>query len=268
MKTNASATLKDVQAVYSGPEGQLWELLMGEQIHIGGLQSSVDLANRAGVGEGQKGVDLCCATGAGMRCLVRLLRVAHMTGVDATRAMLALGDQRCRAEGLSERITFVENDVCSSGLAENAFDFVWGEDAWCYVEDKVALIAETARLVRHGGKIAFTDWMEGPQEMTPEESDRFLRFMKFPSLASLEDYCDLAEQNGLQVTTSADTGRFAEFMPLYLDMIERQVTYDALRIIGFNTQLADDLVGEMKFMQKLAEAEKVIQGLFIAEKAR
>ncbi|MCD6395533.1 MAG: hypothetical protein J7M40_18775 [Planctomycetes bacterium] len=28
-----SINLKDVQGVYSGPEGRLWELIMGEQIH-------------------------------------------------------------------------------------------------------------------------------------------------------------------------------------------------------------------------------------------
>ena len=44
--------LSDVQAVYSGPEGDLWELIMGEQIHIGGFQSSMDLANKAGIGQG------------------------------------------------------------------------------------------------------------------------------------------------------------------------------------------------------------------------
>ena len=29
--------LADVQNVYSGPEGTLWKLVMGEQIHIGGF---------------------------------------------------------------------------------------------------------------------------------------------------------------------------------------------------------------------------------------
>ena len=57
---------------------------MGEQIHIGGFQSSMDLAQRAGIAAGSRGVDLCCCTGAGMRFLARFLNVAHMTGVDAT----------------------------------------------------------------------------------------------------------------------------------------------------------------------------------------
>ena len=84
MKAEQTSHLANVQAVYSGPEGRLWELLMGEQIHIGGLEASLDLAERAGIGRGQRGVDLCCASGAGMRCLVRFRDVAIMTGVDAT----------------------------------------------------------------------------------------------------------------------------------------------------------------------------------------
>ena len=47
MKTIEDITLADVQAVYAGPEGDLWELIMGEQIHIGGFVSSTDLAEKA-----------------------------------------------------------------------------------------------------------------------------------------------------------------------------------------------------------------------------
>jgi trans-aconitate methyltransferase len=134
--------LSDVQAVYSGPERQLWELLMGEQIHLGGLQSSLDLAERAGLQAGQTGIDLCCATGAGMRFLLRLRKVAQMTGVDATSAMITLGRQRSHEQGLGERITFVEADVCTTGLPSGQADFVWGEDAWCYVEEKPKILEE------------------------------------------------------------------------------------------------------------------------------
>jgi len=266
MKTAPQIHLSDVQAVYSGPEGRLWELLMGEQIHIGGFQSSMDLAQRAGITAGWRGVDLCACTGAGMRFLVRFLKVAHMTGVDATPAMLELGRQRASAEGLADKISFVENDVCATGLPSGQFDFVWGEDAWCYVEGKTKLIAEAARLARPQGKIAFTDWMEGPTGLSNAEAARFLGFMKFPNLLTLGEYRSLLETNGCAVKAAQDTGRFAATMPLYLDMIEKQITYDALKIIGFDTALAATLVGEMKFIQSLAQAGKIIQGLVVAEK--
>jgi SAM-dependent methyltransferase len=268
MQTAAGIHLANVQAVYSGPEGRLWELLMGEQIHLGGFQSSMDLVERAGIGEGWRGVDLCCASGAGMRFLVRFRMVAHMTGVDATPAMLALARQRAAAEGVTNRTAFVEANVCTTGLASGAFDFIWGEDAWCYVEDKAKLIAEAARLVKPGGVVAFTDWMEGLTPMTPDEAKRYLTFMKFPSVLSLEEYSALLRASGCSVRLMQDTGRFAKCVPLYLDMIEKQLTYDALKIIGFDQALAGALIGEMRFLQSLAEEGKTIQGLIVAQKGK
>jgi SAM-dependent methyltransferase len=241
---------------------------MGEQIHIGGFQSSMDLAERAGIGEGRRGVDFCCASGAGMRFLLRFRKVAHMTGVDATPAMLALARQRAAAEGVTDRTAFVEANVCTTGLAGGSFDFVWGEDAWCYVEDKPKLIAEATRLLEPGGVVAFTDWMEGPTPMTPDEAKRYLTFMKFPNILSLAEYSALLQRNGCEVRTAQDTGRFPKHVPLYLDMIEKQLTYDALKIIGFDQALAGALIGEMRFLQSLAEAGKIIQGLIVAQKGK
>lgn len=266
MQSTPQIHLSDVQAVYSGPEARLWELLMGEQIHIGGLQSSTDLAERAGLSGSQHGVDLCCATGAGMRFLVRFRKVARMTGVDATRPMLELGRRRCVEEKLADRIRFVEANVCATGLPAGQADFVWGEDAWCYVEDKPRLIAEGARLLKPGGLVAFTDWMEGPAGLTAEEAQRFLAFMKFPNLLSLPEYSDLLKQSGCTVQSSQDTGRFPAYVPLYIDMIEKQLTYDALKLIGFDLTVAQGLIGEMRFMQSLAKAGKLIQGMMVAKK--
>jgi ubiquinone/menaquinone biosynthesis C-methylase UbiE len=266
MKSAPQIHLADVQAVYSGPEGRLWELLMGEQIHIGGFASSLDLAQRAGIGAGLSGVDLCCALGAGMRFLVRFRKVSHMMGVDATHTMLELGRKRCAEEGLANRISFVEGDVCASGIPDARFNFVWGEDAWCYVEDKAKLIAEGARLTKPQGKIAFTDWMEGPAGLSSDEAARFLGFMKFPNVLTLAEYRSLLEKNGCVVRVARDTGRFAAAVALYLEMIEKQLTYDALKIINFDATLAAALVGEMKFIQSLARAGKIIQGLVVAEK--
>lgn len=266
MQPTPQIRLSDVQAVYSGPEGRLWELLMGEQIHIGGFQSSMDLAERAGIGEGRQGVDFCCASGAGMRFLVRFRNVARMTGVDATRTMLELGRRRCEEEGLADRIMFREADVCASGLPSAQYDFVWGEDAWCYVEDKAKLIAEAARLVKPGGTIAFTDWMKGPVELTAEEARRYLGFMKFPGVLGVNEYGALLQRNGCAVRVAKDTGRFAGHAALYIKMLEQQLTYDALKIIGFDAALAQTLLREMRFLRGLAEAGKIIQGVIVARK--
>jgi SAM-dependent methyltransferase len=266
MKSTSNIGLGDVQAVYSGPEGELWELVMGQQIHIGGFQSSMDLAENAGVGPGMSGVDLCCCNGAGMRFLVRFRNVERMHGVDATETVIQRGRRRCQAEGLAERIAFTLADVCKTGLPSGSADFVWGEDAWCYVVDKKALVAEAARLVKPGGTIAFTDWIEGKTALSAAEAERYLRFMKFPNVEDLDGYLRLLRANGFEITAAEDTGRFAPYVDLYLNMLNMQLTYDALCIIGFDTALMGAMGAEMQFMQGLAHAGKIAQGLFVARK--
>ena len=266
MKSVNDIGLKDVQAVYNGPEGRLWELIMGEQIHIGGLVSSMDLAQRAGVGAPMSGIDLCCCNGAGMRFLVRMQDVAKMTGVDATETVVESGRRRCKAEGLADEIDFVLADACDSGLDEACADFVWGEDAWCYVRDKAKLISEAARMVKPGGTIAFTDWVEGPAGLSDEEAERFMKFMKFPNVEDIAGYRGLLEGNGCEVVLAEDTGRFGPCVDLYLDMVGKQLTYDVLKIIGFDNDMLGAIAGEMTVMQGLAHAGKMAQGIFVAKK--
>jgi hypothetical protein len=62
--------LADVQAEYGAADGDISQLIMGEQVHVGGLHSTLALAERAGIRAAMAGVDLCCHTGAGMRALV------------------------------------------------------------------------------------------------------------------------------------------------------------------------------------------------------
>jgi SAM-dependent methyltransferase len=170
LKSIEGIGLADVTSVYAGTQSEFLQLLYGQQIHIGGMKASIDLPERARISAGLSGVDLCCCNDAGMRCLMRFRNVASMVVVDATESVVERGQRLCREQELDDRIRLVLADACQSGLPTSGADFVWGEDAWCYVVDKPRLIAEAARLVRPGGVIAFTDWVEGPAELS--EADR------------------------------------------------------------------------------------------------
>ena len=144
-------------------------------------------------------------------------------------------------------------------------DFVWGEDAWCYVVDKQRLMAEAVRLLKPRGVIAFTDWVDGRTPWADGEADRYHTFMKFPNTLPLDGYAELLAEPGCEVLAAEDTGRFAPHVDLYLNMLNMQLTYDALRIIGFDTALMERLGGEMNFLRDLAHAGKIAQGLFVAQ---
>ena len=76
----------------------------------------------------------------------------------------------------------------------------------------------------------------------------------------------LLEKNACRVEVCEDTGRFAPYVDLYLDMLNKQLTYDALKIIGFDMELMQAMGGEMVFLQGLAHAGKIAQGAFVAKK--
>jgi ubiquinone/menaquinone biosynthesis C-methylase UbiE len=266
MKSIQGVGLSDVVSLYSGPQAAFMELLFGQQLHIGGMEATLDLARRADIGAGQKGVDLCCCNGAGMRCLIRFCDVASMVGVDATEAVVERGRKRCREEGLQDRVSFILADASQSGLPSDAADFVWGEDAWCYVADKPKLIAEAARIVRPGGVIAFTDWVEGPVELSAAEAQRFLGMMSFANVEDIGRYTRLLSENGCEVIVAEDTGRFPSHMELCLKMIEMQLTYDVLATLAFRGDLLQTLVDGFRFMHDISRAQKIVQARFIARR--
>lgn len=265
MKVHPQTGLLDVQRVYSGAEGNLWELIMGRQIHIGGFRSSMELAERAGIAKGMSGVDLCCCSGAGMQFLVRFCGVATMHGVDATEYVIDRGRQRCREEQMDAHIRFTLADACQTTLPAGEADFVWSEDAWCYVTDKPRLLGEAARLVRQGGVVAFTDWVEG-EGLSDQQAERFMQFMKFPTLFSIEDYARGLTSCGCDITHAYDTGRFASHAKLYIDMVDKQLTSDALRLVGWDMNILASLAEELQFVLELAESGRIAQALFVARK--
>ena len=80
MKSINGVGLAEVTSLYGSAQGDFMQLIFGQQIHIGGMKASIELAERAGIGSGLRGIDLCCCNGAGMRCLVRFRDVAFMIG--------------------------------------------------------------------------------------------------------------------------------------------------------------------------------------------
>ena len=85
-------------------------------------------------------------------------------------------------------------------------------------------------------------------------------------MQDLDGYAALLAKHGCDVLAAEDTGRFAPCADLYLNMLNMQLSYDALRIIGFDAVLMEALGAELNFIAQLARAGKIIQGRFVARK--
>ncbi len=255
-----------IRDAYDGVEARLYELMLGELLHVGGLRSSLDLVESAGIAKGSQGVDLCCGNGASMRMLVQLAGVASMTGVEFSEKQVERTNSRTRDAGLEDRIRVVHADACDTGLPDGQADFAWGEDAWCYVPDKGKLIAEAVRITRPGGVIAFTDWTAGNTALDDSERESFTSMLRIPGLWHAEDYRKALVAAGCEIVEICDTQRFADSFERYRDMFEQQLGWDVLRIVGANRSALDAVIGQLAFIRDLGRAGKVGQTRGVARR--
>jgi ubiquinone/menaquinone biosynthesis C-methylase UbiE len=255
--------LEQVNEVYEGPGGLLWEMLMGEQIHVGGEEETDVLARKAGVVTSSRVLDVCSALGGPARHLARTIGCT-VVGLDGTRKMHSEAERRTLAVGLEGQVSFRLGDALNMPFGDGAFDVVWGQDAWCYVTDKNRLIRECARVAKPGGVVAFTDWIEtGP--MSDEVWTALNTFMVFPYLETLDGYAKLAESAGLEVIEREDlTPDFARHVQLYADALTNR--HCSGIVSSFGRELFDEVERGIGLWRDASAAGQVGRGRIIARK--
>jgi ubiquinone/menaquinone biosynthesis C-methylase UbiE len=255
--------IENVNEVYDGPGGILWEMLMGEQIHVGGARETDILAEKAEVTANSHVLDVCSALGGPARHLASKYG-CRVTGLDATRRMVEEAVRRTEEAGLADKIEYKFGNALDMPFRANTFDVVWGQDAWCYITDKERLIRECARIVKPGGVVAFTDWLEtGP--MTDEEWMALHAFMVFPYMETLDGYAALAEAAGLEIVEKRDlTPDFAEHVQMYLDILRDQLKPGIIDAYG--QEMYDAVERGLVLWRDASAAGKVGRGRIVARK--
>ena len=83
---------------------------------------------------------------------------ARVTGLDVSAAGVAAGTAQARAHGLDDRVRFLRADATRPlAFADGRFNAVVCIDAINHLPDRAAVLAEWRRILRHGGRLLFTD---------------------------------------------------------------------------------------------------------------
>ncbi len=134
------------------------ELFPHDQDHYGGLPANDALARRARIGAGARVVDFCAGLGGPARYLAHRFG-ADVTGIELTSARVRGARLLTDLVGLQARVRVVEANVMQVPLADGCADVVVSQEALLHVPDKARALAEAFRILRPGGRIAFTDWV-------------------------------------------------------------------------------------------------------------
>jgi arsenite methyltransferase len=84
----------------------------------------------------------------------------HVTGIDVSDAMLALGQRRCTDISGTGRLSFLKADATVLPFPDAAFDAAVSIQVYEYVADLRSALAELYRVLRPGGRalVLDTDW--------------------------------------------------------------------------------------------------------------
>ncbi|MFX0020058.1 MAG: class I SAM-dependent methyltransferase [Promethearchaeota archaeon] len=255
----------DVSQVYAGPGGKLWELLMGEQIHVGGAEQTDILAKKVGLDKERDIylLDICSALGGPARHLAEKYGT-RVVGLDITPEMIEEAKERTLGKPYVDKIEYRLGSALDVPAHANTFDVVWGQDAWCYIRDKPRLIEETNRVLKSGGVLAFTDWIWGSIDAPDTDADYLMEFMVFPDMQTLDGYAKLIEDAGLILIENNDLGEdFANHMDSYISILN---TNKQNIIEGFGEELYVEAEKGVMAWQKAVHNKWVSRGMWIAKK--
>jgi ubiquinone/menaquinone biosynthesis C-methylase UbiE len=132
------------------------DLWTHDQDHFGGLAANDRLAERAAIGPGSRVADFCAGLGGPARYYAEVYG-ADVTGIDLTPDRVSGAAELTRLVGLQERVRVVRGDVTDAPLADGSVDAVVSQEAFLHVPNKGHAIREAFRILRQGGRLAFTD---------------------------------------------------------------------------------------------------------------
>ena len=178
------------------------ELFPHDQDHYGGLKATDELARQAQIGSGTLVADFCAGLGGTVRYLAYKYG-ANATGIEFTPVRVTGAQDLTKRVGLQDVARIVEGNVMDVPLADASVNAVVSQESFCHVPDVKKALTEASRILKTGGRLAFTDWVAN-QPLSAEDAQLMWEGMAIQPLRSIPDYRGLVEGVGLKVLSVTD----------------------------------------------------------------
>ena len=139
------------------PNKALWEKGDFGRIADGMRESGEALVADLGIGPGMKVLDLGCGDGTTALPAARL--GADVLGIDIAANLVAAGNRRAEAEGLTN-CRFQEGDASNlEGVSDDSFDLTLSVFGAMFAPKPFDVAKEMVRVTRTGGRIVMGNWI-------------------------------------------------------------------------------------------------------------
>jgi SAM-dependent methyltransferase len=204
----------------SDPELSYFELqaYIGTTKHMGGFEATKALIELCHVGRGTYVLEVGCGVGA-TACYMAKEHGCRVVGVDLRESMIARSNERAQKHGVADLVEFRVADAQELPFDDARFGAVIGESVATFIEDKLRVVSECARVTMPGGYVGMNEeiWIKPPPT-------RLIEFVKHtwdvkPDVFTSDGWAGLLRSAGLRDivvrTYEVDTRREATQVQRY-----------------------------------------------------
>ena len=244
-------------------QSDMAKLIMGDTLHPGGLGLTNKLGRLMGLRSGDVVADLASARGDSAQALGRVFRCSVLGvefGAEAVR-------HACEAAPESGRARFVRGDAECLPLRTGAFAAAVCECSMSLFINKARAVAETARLLRPGGRFVLSDVTIEPDSLPPELEGELGQVLCMTSALTAGGYVDLLEDGGFHVTERLDAS--GEIIKTLDEVESKLAAFLAFQRMSGAVVEESQLTRSPELVAKVREmvsAEKLGYWLFVGEK--
>lgn len=185
----------------------------GTDIHIGhyetGQETVADassamtqlLLKRAGIGAGDRVLDISCGYGGTLRTLA--IMGCEVSGRDLSEHCVARAREKNEALGLGDQISVEVGDFHHIDSESDRWDAVVCQESIIHSPDRPRVFEEVFRVLRPGGVFVFSDILTGENADLQRVDAAFAR-LGAASGATVQDYVDMAKAVGFDVVLTEE----------------------------------------------------------------
>ncbi len=204
-------------------------------ISPGGLDSTREIVQLLQLQPGMTVLDVGSGIGGAAFYMAQEYGV-RIHGVDFSRNMVALAQERLQDLSLDALVTFAHGDILDT-VFDEAFDVIYSRDAFLHIHEKARLFQILYRALKPHGLLFFTDYCRGEGETseeflayvaergydlhTPHAYGKLLKQAGFTDVVALDKTTLFGEYLRLEFERMPDDGTMTEIWRLWEEKIAR-----------------------------------------------
>ena len=233
-----------------------------DEFHTRGLESTIELAQKAGFQANHRILDVGCGLGGSVRHLAESFG-SSVTGLDVSREYVEAATKLADLVGLGDKVSFKHGSALELPFEDGSFDRVWTEHAQMNIADKGRFYAEISRVLAPGGSLLFNDIFLGT-EGTPHYPAPWAATEDISSLVPQSEARTAIEAAGLNVASWEDKTDFT--LVWFQDQMANMQAAGGPQPVGLHLLMGSTGKEKIQNMIRNMAEKRVSVALGVAEK--